>query len=87
VSLLGNKLFSIGLQLRSLRIQEREKRERKGRKARKETLSQMNTSCATAEGLMMLRALVTASIFYANWACAPCPYHQAGNEIKRGISY
>jgi hypothetical protein len=24
--------------------------------------------------------------FYANWACAPCPYHQAGSEIKRGIS-
>ncbi len=22
-----------------------------------------------------------------NWACAPCPYHQAGNEIKRGISF
>ncbi len=70
--------------LRSLSIQEREKRERK---ERKERLSQMNTSCATAEGLMMLRALVTASIFYANWACAPCPYHQAGNEIKRGISF
>jgi hypothetical protein len=85
VSLLGNKLFSI---LRSLRIQERrEKRERKERKARKETLSQMNTSCATAEGLMMLRTLVTASIFDANWACAPCPYHQAGNEIKRGIAF
>jgi hypothetical protein len=51
VSLFRNKLFSIGLQLKSLSFQERE-RERE----RKETLSPMNTSCATG---LVRRALIT----------------------------
>lgn len=84
MSLFGNKLFSSGLQLRSLSIQEREKRERK---ERKETLSQMDTSCATAEGLMMLRALVPAGFLMPTGRVRPCPHHQAGNEIKREISF